>query len=63
MLQAIVREGLLPFQYLVADGLYGNSPDFLDAVETCVGVTALRAIPSETRGWLQRPQTTEKGSQ
>jgi len=28
-----------------------------------VGVTALRAIPSETRGWLQRPQTTEKGSQ
>ena len=58
-----MREGLLPFQYLVADGLYGKSPDFLDAVDTCVGVTALRAIPSETRGWLQRPQTTEKGSQ
>ena len=61
MLQAIVHEGLLPFTYLVADCLYGNSPDFLDAVETCVGVTALLAIPSETRCWLQRPQTTEKG--
>ena len=61
MLQAIVHEGLLPFTYLVADCLYGNSPDFLDAGDTCVGVTALLAIPSETRCWLQRPQTTEKG--
>src|SRR5919109_3719505 len=38
MLQAIVHEGLLPFTYLVADCLYGNSPDFLDAVDACVGV-------------------------
>jgi SRSO17 transposase len=60
MVQAIVHEGLLPFKYLVADCLYGNSPDFLDAVDTCVGVTALLAIPSETRCWLQRPQTTAK---
>jgi SRSO17 transposase len=60
MLQAIVHEGLLPFKYLVADCLYGNSPDFLDAMDACVGVTALLAIPSETRCWLQRPQTTEK---
>ena len=60
MLQAITHEGLLPFKYLVADCLYGNSPDFLDAVDACVGVTALLAIPSETRCWLQRPQTTDK---
>jgi hypothetical protein len=60
MLPAITHEGLLPFKYLVADGLYGNSPDFLDAVDTCVGVTALLAIPSETRCGLQRPQTTAK---
>jgi hypothetical protein len=44
----------------VADGLYGNSPDFLDAVDTCVGVTARLASPSETRCGLQRPQTTAK---
>jgi SRSO17 transposase len=60
MLQAIVREGLLPFKYVVADCLYGNSPDFLDAIDTCVGVTAFVAIPAETRCWLQRPQTEEQ---
>jgi len=60
MLQAIVRAGLLPFKYVVADCLYGNSPDFLDAVDTCVGVTTFVAIPSETRCWLQRPRTEDK---
>jgi SRSO17 transposase len=29
-------------------------------VEACVGVTAFVAIPSETRCWLQRPQTENK---
>jgi SRSO17 transposase len=60
MLQAIVHEGLLPFTDLVADCLYGHRPDFLDAVDPCVGVTALLALPSETRCWRQRPQTTEQ---
>jgi len=58
MLQAIPREGLLPFKYVVADSLYGNRPDFLDAIDACVGVTALVAMPAETRCWSQRPQTT-----
>ena len=61
MLQAMAQEGLLPFKYVVADCLYGNSPDFLDAVDACVGVTALVAIASETRCWLQRPQTADRG--
>src|SRR5438128_6007173 len=30
MLQAMAHEGLLPFKYVVADCLYGNSPAFLD---------------------------------
>ena len=60
MLQAMAQEGLLPFKYVVADCLYGNSPDFLDAVDACVGVTALVAISSETRCWLQRPQTADR---
>jgi SRSO17 transposase len=60
MLQAIAHEGLLPFKYIVADCLYGNSPDFLDAIDACLGVTALVAIPAETRCWLQAPQTTDK---
>jgi SRSO17 transposase len=60
MLQALMRAGLLPFKYVVADCLYGNSPDFLDAVDACIGVTMFVAIPSETRCWLQRPRTEDK---
>lgn len=51
MLHAIAQERLLPFKYVVADCLYGNSPDFLDAIDACVGITALGAISSETRCW------------
>jgi SRSO17 transposase len=62
MLQAIAHEGLVPFKSIVADCVYGNSPTFLDAVDACVGVTALVAISSETRCWLQAPRTTDKMS-
>jgi SRSO17 transposase len=57
MLQAMAQEGLLPFKYVVADCLYGQSPDFLDAVDACVGVTTFVAIPADTRCWLQAPRT------
>ena len=60
MLQAIAQEGLLPFKYVVADCLYGQSPDFLDAVDACIGVTTFVAIPADTRCWLQRPCTEAK---
>lgn len=60
MLQAMAHEGLLPFKYVVADCLYGNSPDFLDAVDACVGVTTFVAIPADTRCWLQAPRTAEQ---
>jgi SRSO17 transposase len=60
MLQAIAHGGLLPFKYVVADCLYGNSPSFLDAVDACVGITTFVAIPSETRCWLHRPRTADK---
>jgi SRSO17 transposase len=59
-LQGMAHEGLLPCTYLVADCLSGKSPDFLDAVDACVGVTALGAMPAETRCWLPRPQTQAK---
>ena len=60
MLQNIRQEGILPFRYIVADSVYGNSPDFLAAIEACVGTTALVAISSETRWWPQRPATQEQ---
>lgn len=60
ILHGLVREAILPFKYVVADCLYGNSPDFLNAVDACLGVTTLVAMPSETRCWLQRPGTEDK---
>src|SRR4029450_351300 len=60
MLECIAPEGLLPFKYIVADCLYGNSPTFLDAIDACVGRTACVAIPAGTGGWVQRPPTADK---
>jgi len=60
MLQSIRQAGILPFRYIVADSVYGNSPDFLAAIDACVGATALVAISSETRCWPQRPATREQ---
>jgi SRSO17 transposase len=55
MVRALFQEGVLPFRYVVADCLYGNSADFLAAVEACWGVAYLVAIPADTRCWLHRP--------
>jgi hypothetical protein len=39
MLEKIVGEGVIPFRYVAADSIYGNSPEFLDAVEKIPGAT------------------------
>src|SRR5262249_22094302 len=58
MVQALHQRGILPFKYIVADCLYGNSPDFWAACEACVGTVAFVATPADTRGWLQPLATT-----
>ena len=60
MLQSIRQAGILPFRYIVADSVYGNSPDFLAAIDAYVGATALVTLSSETRCWPQRPATQEQ---
>jgi SRSO17 transposase len=55
MVRALSQEGVLPFKDLVAACLSGNSPDVLEAVEACRGLTSMVAMPSDTRGWLQGP--------
>jgi len=60
MLEKIVGEGVIPFRYVVADSIYGNSPEFLEAVERVPGVTYLVALPCDTLCWLQNPATMEK---
>ena len=58
MVQAIHHARVLPFKYIVADCLYGNSPDFWAACEACVGTVAFVATPADTRCWLQPLATT-----
>ena len=58
MVQALHQVGILPFTYIVADCLYGHSPDFWAACEACVGTVAFVATPADTRGWLQPLATT-----
>jgi SRSO17 transposase len=58
MVQALHQAGILPFKYIVADCLYGNSPDFWAACEACVGTVAFVATPADTRCWPQPLATT-----
>jgi SRSO17 transposase len=60
MLEKIVDEGKIPFRYVVADSIYGNSPEFLDAIEKVVNVTYFIALPRDTLCWLQNPTILEK---
>jgi SRSO17 transposase len=60
MLEKIVSEGKIPFRYVVADTVYGNSPEFIGAVENIPGVAYLVALPSDTLCWLQNPMTMGK---
>lgn len=61
LLGEISEQKIIPFRYVVADTIYGNSPDFITAVERIPGVTYLVAMPSDTLCWLKRPATIEKG--
>jgi SRSO17 transposase len=60
MLRELRDEGVLPFKYVVADCLYGNSPEFLAAVEEAVGTIYFVSIPADTRCWLQGPVMATK---
>ena len=60
MLEKISREGVIPFRYVAADSVYGNSPEFLDAVGKLTGVTYLVSLPRDTLCWLQGPTTMDK---
>ena len=60
MFEGIVREKLIPFRYLVADTVYGGSPEFLDAVERTSAVIYLVSLPRDTLCWVQEPATLEK---
>jgi len=60
ILEKIVEKGVIPFRYVAADSIYGNSPVFLDAVEKIPGVTYLVSLPRDTLCWLHDAAVIEK---
>jgi len=60
MLQALYKENIIPFKYIVADTIYGNSLDFIEAVEHCRGKIFFVAMPLDTLCWLKMPLTKTK---
>ena len=58
MVQELDHAGVLPFKYVVAAGLSGNSPDFWAVCEACVGTVACVATPADTWCWRQPVATT-----
>jgi SRSO17 transposase len=60
MLKAIRSENLLPFKYVIADSIYGISPEFIEAVEALPDITYFVSVPKSTECWLKRPMTITK---
>lgn len=60
MLEEIVSQNVIPFRYLVADTVYGSSPEFLEAVEKIPGVVYMVSLPLDTLCWVQGPAMLEK---
>jgi len=60
MLETVVKENILPFKYVLADSLYGTSPEFIEAVEKLPDKTYFVSVPKDTQCWLKRPMTITK---
>jgi len=60
MFNNIVEEEIIPFKYVLADSLYGTSPAFIEAVESCEDKIYFVQVPEDTRCWLKQPITREK---
>ena len=60
MFQEIHEEGNIPFKYIVSDTLYGNSPEFIEAIESSKGKIYFVSIACDTLCWLKEPVVTDK---
>ena len=60
MFQELENQESIPFKYVAADTIYGNSPDFIEAVENCVGVTYFVSVANDALCWLTQPITRKK---
>ena len=60
MLEEMVKEKPFPFRWVVADSIYGSSPDFIDTVQNCPGLRYFVSVSSDTPCWLTAPITRKK---
>ena len=60
MLNAVKKENVLPFKYVLGDSIYGISPGFIAAVEALPDKTYFVSVPKDTLCWLRRPMTITK---
>lgn len=60
LFEEISQQQIIPFRYVVADSIYGNSPEFIEAVENIPGVTYFVSMPHDTLCWLKKPVTVPK---
>lgn len=60
MLRGISDEKALPFKYILADSVYGMSPEFIETVEAFPDKTYLVSIPKSTLCWLKQPMIITK---
>jgi SRSO17 transposase len=60
MLQEISQEETIPFKYVVADTIYGESPDFIKTVEDLPHVTYLVSMAADTLCWTRKPVILQK---
>lgn len=58
--ERIATEGIIPFKYVAADAIYGESEDFIKAVEARVGSIYFVEVRSDTRCWPGEGPALEK---
>ena len=60
MLNTLVQEKILPFKYILADTIYGESPDFITTIEALPDTTYFVSVSKDTLCWFKRPMTVKK---
>jgi SRSO17 transposase len=60
MFRELQGDESIPFKYVVSDTIYGTSPEFINAIDRCVGTIHFVSVPCDTLCWLQRPITRKK---
>jgi len=60
MLRSLRDENLLPFRYILADSVYGMSPEFIEAAEALEDTAYLVQVTKTTKVWPKRPMTIRR---